>query len=399
MDVTCNVIEDLLPLYADGICSEDSKTIVEHHVAVCSECKEKLEAMTAKLETEGSGKIPYKPKNPFKKLRFRYIRTIIITLCICVIIAVPSVICTILSINEVYGGSASWSTLKAERKMKNLGNTLKNGRYAEAVDEILNDSEQYGYPDENFLEIKEILADDLKNYFEKHHIKNVNVFARKKATGEIDTHLYLELEHEFVNSRYFAVVDILFVDDVYTRSSISLEANYDSEQGIYLGTAEEESSYEMVMYYYQDLPDLNIISADHTKEYFDRIISTDYDENYAYWVLSMEFSENLWGKDGWEKTLKERYDAMQSFAEAYEYVNCRTGYTQYIPYEYGDYTSRCYLQHASLKFLCGSETVTVECDVPFKYDYLRRFSAVRNIVYSDNAPEDFRTQFESIFAQ
>ena len=50
--ITCKIIEDLLPLYADEICSDDSRTIVEHHVAECNECREKLETMSIKLVGE-----------------------------------------------------------------------------------------------------------------------------------------------------------------------------------------------------------------------------------------------------------------------------------------------------------------------------------------------------------
>lgn len=39
----CNVIRDLLPLYADKVCSEDSKVMVEEHLAECKECKQELE--------------------------------------------------------------------------------------------------------------------------------------------------------------------------------------------------------------------------------------------------------------------------------------------------------------------------------------------------------------------
>ena len=39
----CNVIRDLLPLYADKVCSEDSKEMVEEHLAECQECKQELE--------------------------------------------------------------------------------------------------------------------------------------------------------------------------------------------------------------------------------------------------------------------------------------------------------------------------------------------------------------------
>lgn len=39
----CNVIRDLLPLYADEVCSEDSKEMVEEHIASCQDCKQELE--------------------------------------------------------------------------------------------------------------------------------------------------------------------------------------------------------------------------------------------------------------------------------------------------------------------------------------------------------------------
>lgn len=39
----CNVIRDLLPLYADEVCSEDSREMVEEHLSTCQECKQELE--------------------------------------------------------------------------------------------------------------------------------------------------------------------------------------------------------------------------------------------------------------------------------------------------------------------------------------------------------------------
>lgn len=39
----CNVIRDLLPLYADKVCSEDSREMVEEHLAKCKECKQELD--------------------------------------------------------------------------------------------------------------------------------------------------------------------------------------------------------------------------------------------------------------------------------------------------------------------------------------------------------------------
>ncbi|MGN1275581.1 MAG: zf-HC2 domain-containing protein [Floccifex sp.] len=45
MKYPCSVIQDLLPLYVDEVCSEESKTIVEEHLSQCSICKEIYDSM------------------------------------------------------------------------------------------------------------------------------------------------------------------------------------------------------------------------------------------------------------------------------------------------------------------------------------------------------------------
>lgn len=40
MKYTCDLIQDLLPLYLDGVCSEESKEAIEGHLPDCSDCKE-----------------------------------------------------------------------------------------------------------------------------------------------------------------------------------------------------------------------------------------------------------------------------------------------------------------------------------------------------------------------
>lgn len=39
MNYKCEVIEDLLPLYYDGICSRETKIAVEEHIKNCKSCK------------------------------------------------------------------------------------------------------------------------------------------------------------------------------------------------------------------------------------------------------------------------------------------------------------------------------------------------------------------------
>lgn len=39
MNYKCEVIEDLLPLYYDGICSRETEKAVEEHFKTCEDCK------------------------------------------------------------------------------------------------------------------------------------------------------------------------------------------------------------------------------------------------------------------------------------------------------------------------------------------------------------------------
>ena len=49
----CELIQDLLPLYRDGICSTFSRTVVEEHLPECKDCSQILEQLkNDDLETE-----------------------------------------------------------------------------------------------------------------------------------------------------------------------------------------------------------------------------------------------------------------------------------------------------------------------------------------------------------
>lgn len=45
MKITCDVIQDLMPSYVDGILSEDSRALVEEHMGTCQECRKMYEIM------------------------------------------------------------------------------------------------------------------------------------------------------------------------------------------------------------------------------------------------------------------------------------------------------------------------------------------------------------------
>ena len=50
MKYPCGIIKDLLPLYVDEVCNEESRQVVENHLTECEACRKYYEAMKA---TEG----------------------------------------------------------------------------------------------------------------------------------------------------------------------------------------------------------------------------------------------------------------------------------------------------------------------------------------------------------
>ncbi|MBQ4522938.1 MAG: zf-HC2 domain-containing protein [Lachnospiraceae bacterium] len=45
MKYPCNIIRDILPIYHDDVCSEESKAAVKKHLGICEECKKYYETM------------------------------------------------------------------------------------------------------------------------------------------------------------------------------------------------------------------------------------------------------------------------------------------------------------------------------------------------------------------
>lgn len=57
MKINCEIIRDLLPLYAEGLASESSRTLVEEHLPTCESCRRELEVekKPARIPQEAPG--------------------------------------------------------------------------------------------------------------------------------------------------------------------------------------------------------------------------------------------------------------------------------------------------------------------------------------------------------
>lgn len=125
MKVKCSVIEDLLPLYLDGVCSEESKAMVEEHLCECAQCNDKYDRQKDELMfTDKFIKENLKSKEPFKKIRRQHILKLVVTL-----VLIPFFF---LSFIEIRGDGVGFSALYGRYKTEHFLSYLEKGDFSSA---------------------------------------------------------------------------------------------------------------------------------------------------------------------------------------------------------------------------------------------------------------------------
>lgn len=77
----CDVILDLLPLYVDGVCSEESSKFIEEHISECESCKKLLENMKVDFNISSKNNEFKEEANVIKKVKKKiWIERIVIAL-------------------------------------------------------------------------------------------------------------------------------------------------------------------------------------------------------------------------------------------------------------------------------------------------------------------------------
>ena len=85
MNKQCEIVQDLLPLYVDGACSESSTAMVKEHLESCPECKalyEKLCSDTGEgsLKAEMVGVVATREKKVKKKRLLTIVASVVLTI-------------------------------------------------------------------------------------------------------------------------------------------------------------------------------------------------------------------------------------------------------------------------------------------------------------------------------
>lgn len=148
MDLNCAVIYDLLPLYLEGLCSEETKILVETHLEDCQSCQETYRRMTEETLPEPAAPEVKKPKENkplnakkvLKRIRRRWI-----ALLLCALLIVPI---TILSLNQADGTGLSFTSIPYVIKTREFLSSVTAGNYNKAFSllDVIREYNSYATP-------------------------------------------------------------------------------------------------------------------------------------------------------------------------------------------------------------------------------------------------------------
>ncbi|GEM_PF-446005 len=105
MRMNCNIIKDLLPSYIDDICSEDTRKVVEEHLAQCEKCQLSLKRM--QQQTEYIQQMPEEAKkaiSPLKKINKKRRIQVLVAIVFTFIITIISMLIVqeVSAVNQIF---------------------------------------------------------------------------------------------------------------------------------------------------------------------------------------------------------------------------------------------------------------------------------------------------------
>ena len=88
MKLPCKVIEDMLPMYYDKVCSEESAALVEEHLRSCPRCAQMLADLGAEIDIPDQKVDDMKPLQKIRK-SYRKMKLVGLIALLCALILVP----------------------------------------------------------------------------------------------------------------------------------------------------------------------------------------------------------------------------------------------------------------------------------------------------------------------
>lgn len=128
MKLTCEIVQDLLPLYEDGVCSPGSRAAVEEHLRTCALCQGEQESAKTLPPEEILMDLPTERKNVkgLKKVRRRWAASLL-----AVLLLIPILL---LGFNQLRGVGLCFTNADEIIIAKKFVRHIQNGRYGKAAE-------------------------------------------------------------------------------------------------------------------------------------------------------------------------------------------------------------------------------------------------------------------------
>lgn len=139
MKLSCDIYEDLLLMYEDGLCSEDTKKLVEEHLAECERCSsylKKIQLPEEMTQEEADREEPEEDviaekesiRKSFRKIRRRWAMSLLI-IPLLLLLSGPA----LMIVNEVRGDGICFSNLDDIWRCHRFWSLISHGDYDKAV--------------------------------------------------------------------------------------------------------------------------------------------------------------------------------------------------------------------------------------------------------------------------
>lgn len=135
MKEKCEIIEDLLPLYQDKVCSDASTQLVEKHLKECSKCAKLAKDMEIEFEIPERKSVKDINKS-IKDIISKYKKRIIFTIA-AILISIPLLTVLIrLGINEYHKSGYCYTNLDDIKIAMKFAKNLKNQNFDDVVNKL-----------------------------------------------------------------------------------------------------------------------------------------------------------------------------------------------------------------------------------------------------------------------
>lgn len=145
----CEVVKDLMTLYAEGMCSEESKAALEEHLKECAACADEFDKLKKELESpDAFAKKDYTEENksalkPMKKVKKSLFRRKVVSVILALLLLVVLTGVGFLSYGQVTNRGMSFSALADAYKIKQVCESLTEGDTQALLDAIAIRLEEY----------------------------------------------------------------------------------------------------------------------------------------------------------------------------------------------------------------------------------------------------------------